>query len=556
MNILTVLSDRAPNRVFFSILLGAIGGGLYAMLLPLVTLALQPPAADLLLEQRIPYTLFGLEIASPMQAAMFAATCIGIVACRTGAQLLLARLALEVTSSLRKEIYRRILHTPLPNLEHIGRARLITMLSYDVPAIVRGGQLLPQVITNAVILMGMLGYLHYLDSAVFWLILKCIAVGALAFSIPNMFARRILAKANDARDLLQGSVDGLVAGVKELKLNATRQQGFFSHELSLHESVVVRAQKRGITVIEIASNVGEVISFLVVGWVSFVFINYHSLESGELLGVVMALLYLTGPVAVLLDTIPHLLAAQVAMNRASLLTTQLSEEAAGTDCASAQEWQVMALKAACYRHRSEIEAAGYEVGPIDLLIRKGELTFIVGGNGSGKSTLTKILALHYPLASGTICFDDRPVSPEMLPTHRQGISAIHSDYHVFTKLYDWKISEKEIQEYLKLFELDHKLAFNNGQFSTIALSDGQRRRLALVCALAEDRQLYLFDEWAADQDPGFREQFYVRILPALREKGKAVVVITHDDRYFHLADQLVVMDSGRIRETRRMEIMA
>ena len=93
-----------------------------------------------------------------------------------------------------------------------------------------------------------------------------------------------------------------------------------------------------------------------------------------------------------------------------------------------------------------------------------------------------------------------------------------------------------------------KVRFENGRFSTLALSDGQRRRLALLCALVEDRDLYLFDEWAADQDPEFKAIFYRRVLPDLRAAGKAVIAITHDDRYFDVADRLVFMENGRVRE--------
>jgi putative ATP-binding cassette transporter len=90
------------------------------------------------------------------------------------------------------------------------------------------------------------------------------------------------------------------------------------------------------------------------------------------------------------------------------------------------------------------------------------------------------------------------------------------------------------------------VTIRNGQFSTTALSQGQRKGLALMTAYLEDRPFYLFDEWAADQDPHFKEIFYTQLLPELRSRVKSVLVITHDDKYFGLADRIVKLDYGKI----------
>ena len=93
----------------------------------------------------------------------------------------------------------------------------------------------------------------------------------------------------------------------------------------------------------------------------------------------------------------------------------------------------------------------------------------------------------------------------------------------------------------------------DGVFSTTRLSRGQRKRLALVTAYLEDRPIYLFDEWAADQDPLFRRVFYQRLLPELKRRGKTVVAVTHDDRYFDAADQLIKLEEGKVVKTLRHE---
>ncbi|MFD1905689.1 ATP-binding cassette domain-containing protein [Paenibacillus rhizoplanae] len=74
---------------------------------------------------------------------------------------------------------------------------------------------------------------------------------------------------------------------------------------------------------------------------------------------------------------------------------------------------------------------------------------------------------------------------------------------------DYEGKQDEIDRYLKMLDLDGKVSIDNGRFSTLKLSGGQRKRLALLICYLEDRPIYLFDEWAADQDPEFRKFFSI-----------------------------------------------
>ena len=132
--------------------------------------------------------------------------------------------------------------------------------------------------------------------------------------------------------------------------------------------------------------------------------------------------------------------------------------------------------------------------------------------------------------------------------YRQHFSVIFADFYLFKRLLgiDYGSLESQAKEYLKALQLEHKLTIDQGSFSTISLSQGQRKRLALLTAYLEDRPIYLFDEWAADQDPLFRELFYTKILPQLKARQKLILVISHDDHYFHLGDRRIKLDSGQI----------
>ena len=134
-------------------------------------------------------------------------------------------------------------------------------------------------------------------------------------------------------------------------------------------------------------------------------------------------------------------------------------------------------------------------------------------------------------------------------------SVVFDDAVIFESL--WGLGAADLdqraQEYLRQLELDHVVTVTNGVFSTTRLSRGQRKRLALVTAYLEDRPIYLFDEWAADQDPLFRKIFYQRLLPELKGRGKTVVAVTHDDRYFAVADQVIKLEEGKVVQMLRHE---
>jgi putative ATP-binding cassette transporter len=188
------------------------------------------------------------------------------------------------------------------------------------------------------------------------------------------------------------------------------------------------------------------------------------------------------------------------------------------------------------------------VGPLRLTITSGEVLFIVGGNGSGKSTLLRVLTGLYAPTRGSLLADGIAVQPPNVQAYREMISAVFSDFHLFRKLYGMAgIDDAAVRRLLEQMQLDRKTSFSNQRFSTQELSTGQRKRLALLITLLEDRPLYMFDEWAADQDPEFRAYFYESLLPTLKRRGKTVVIVTHDDRYFHLADRLITLEYGDIR---------
>ncbi|MFK3651152.1 cyclic peptide export ABC transporter [Lysobacter enzymogenes] len=557
MKLFAEYSRRAPNKVFFSILLGGLSGICYSMLIPLVMSVLEEGDPRLSTIAVAPTRLLSVEIANAPFALVFTAVCVFILITRTLSQVVLTRVAIDVASSLRTRLYERIARAPLASLERIGSSRLIAALTSDVPRIVLGARMFPDMLINLVMLLGMLGFLLVLNADLFWFVLGCIGFGVVTYQIPMLIGGRYFTSARHHFDHLQESIQGLIHGIKELKLDDAKRAAYFEQILMQCERSVQKDEKTGYTILRAASNYGDLLSFFVIGCIVFIVVNYRTISNEQLIGVIMALLYIAGPISAILGFLPQLSISRVSIQRVAKLYEEIPQESVAAAQQPAREWDRVRFEKVRYRHGGKDDKddkdGGFGVGPLDLEFRKGEISFIVGGNGSGKSTLSKLLTLHYRANAGTIRFGDHAVDDETIGTYRQAISAIYSDYHLFERILgadDARLGES-VDHYLKALRLDRKVTYRDGRFSTLALSDGQRRRMALLASIIDDKELYLFDEWAADQDPTFKAVFYHEILPALRARGKAVVAITHDDRYFEVADQIVVMEEGKVARIER-----
>ncbi len=251
-----------------------------------------------------------------------------------------------------------------------------------------------------------------------------------------------------------------------------------------------------------------------------------------------------------MNNLPLLTRAGIALQKIESLGLSLSSRAEVSSVPPEvnYSWQRLELKGVTYPYRTEQEESSFILGSIDLTLHPRELVFIVGGNGSGKSTLAKLITGLYIPKTGEIELDGQPINQQNREWYRQYFSVVFSDFYLFERLLglDNTHLDTQAQDYLRQLQLDHKVKVKNGKLSTTALSQGQRKRLTLLTAYLEDRPIYLFDEWAADQDPVFKEIFYTQFLPKLRDRGKTVLVISHDDHYFHLADRIVKLDYGQV----------
>jgi putative ATP-binding cassette transporter len=286
----------------------------------------------------------------------------------------------------------------------------------------------------------------------------------------------------------------------------------------------------------------------VIGGVIFALGAVSDVESSVRSGYALMFLYMMHPMEALLEAIPEVSRTRVAL-------TSIQEIGVGALTASTRPvlpapvaFEGLRLAGVTHSYRREREDGVFVLGPLELVLRPGEITFLIGGNGSGKTTLAKLLVGLYVPEQGQVLLNGVSITAETRDAYRQLFSGVFADFHLFDSLLGLAGSrlDERGRELLSALHLDHKVSIEAGVFSTTELSRGQQKRLALLVACLEDRPVYVFDEWAADQDPAYKQVFYTQVLPWLRERGKAVLVVTHDDRYFHLADHCLKLDSGKL----------
>lgn len=552
MNLLRLFTGKAPNKVFLSMLLGAIAGIGYSLLIPLVLVSIAPSSGKDGLGTNMVRSFLWMDVSNYKFALLFVSVCVLVLTCRTISQTLLTRVALDATTDLRIKTYRQIMQAPIAELEKMGSSKLLVAITTDVARIVTGATMVPDILVGLVTLAGMLSYLYILSSDIFWLVIKAMIFGVVTYQIPMFIGNKYFERGRAKMDALQESIRGLIYGTKELKLSKIKQDRYFKEILLANEQDVLGNTKLANTIVVASASYGDLLSFFVICFLSYVFVSSHSITTEALIGTIMALLYITGPVSVILHAMPLIAIAKVSLRSITRVFSTLSKEDAVEEIRPLPEWDTVRFSNVSYHYTNE--DGGFTLGPLDMEVAKGEITFIVGGNGSGKSTLCKLLALHYIPTSGEIYFGGVKMDRESLNSGRQYISAIFTDYYLFDRLLGnlHAVDERLVNRYLTELEIERKVKVENGRFSTLALSDGQKKRLALLVTFLEDRDIYVFDEWAADQDPMFKQVFYHHILPELKARNKVVVVISHDDRFFNLADSLMIMEEGKLLRTERL----
>lgn len=468
----------------------------------------------------------------------------------------------RVTQLVQESIFRyrrRILELlkslKLLSYEDIGKSQILSMLSEKTELISQGAHRLADGFPAVVMLFSSFIYMATLSKIALFMSAICI-VGAIVTILSlvksiGVTMQQALAKDNEYFFYMQHVLDGF----NELKINQKKADDLYDNYM---QPVADEAKQQNVATDISNINLqlyGQVYFYVLMAGIVFLLPQISQLTADKIMSITTIIFFIMGPVVVIIDMIPGLTRADVAIEFLRDLENRLrdAKEAVG-DVKGVfkppkyfDEIRIDGLTFAYPDNGSG--GNGFTVGPFDLTISRGELLFIRGGNGSGKSTFLKLLTGLYQPDTGSIALDECVIDSEHLADYRDLFSIIFTDFHMFDRFYGLQnVDEAQVREYLVLMGLDKKTDFKDGRFTRINLSTGQKKRLALIIALLEDKSIYVYDEVAADQDPEFRQFFYDVILQRLKKMQKTVIVVTHDEKYFEHCDRLLVMDMGQMKE--------
>ncbi|WP_462160863.1 cyclic peptide export ABC transporter [Pseudoalteromonas maricaloris] len=463
-----------------------------------------------------------------------------------------AQMVERAIDKLRVDLFESIRHTELSTLEKIGKERIFNTISKELQTISQSAQLFVIIGQSISLVFFTSIYIAWHSFVAFMVISTLILVGASIHRLrANEIQRNMRISFESENQLIQRLSD-LLDGFKEVKLSEPRAEDL-EHEYRRDSNRARRAKTKTQTLFATDFILSQITFFAATGAMVFIVPMLSDVYTDVVIKVTTASLFLIGPITSIVGGIPVFTTATEAAQNVLALERDLKnvqdeqEVKRPEPSESLTSFNTITLAGAFYQHQKKSSDRPFAVGPVDITFKQGKTTFITGGNGSGKTTFIRMLTGLYELQSGQILLNGKAVTEDSRLAYRSLFTAVFADFHLFQQLYGIRdLSTEEIDEWLDFLEMRAKVGIQNGAFSTIDLSSGQRKRLALLSTILENRPIYIFDEWAANQDPIFRRKFYEQVLPRLKARGNTIIAITHDDAYFHLADVHLKMEEGQL----------
>ncbi|WP_314590405.1 cyclic peptide export ABC transporter [Paenibacillus terrigena] len=470
----------------------------------------------------------------------------------------LISIANELIYAKRMTMIDIFLRSPYNKLEKIESGRIYSSLNNEMEVISEFANTLITVLTSSITLISCFVYLGVLNLYALLLLICVLALIVLVYQKQSGKLDAIWEKVRDLQNTFLDYIQDMVGGSKELSINKKKSKQFREDiEASCNDYMEQRIV--GEVKFAYVTIMSEISFIIIIGAVVFLFPQlFMSLDITTLQSFVYLFLFMIGPITVLSGAVPNLMQMKISWQRINQFISDLGSlqtaQTDSSDSTTAVQPNHMSLELIdVHFYYTGDNGDSFMVGPINLRFNSSETTFITGGNGSGKSTLAKLITGLYSPTKGEIRINGSLVDSMQLGEY---FSTIFSDFYLFKRMYGVDLEQKGslVAHYLKLLRIEDKVEVKEGAFSTVKLSTGQRKRLAFLVNYLEDKPLCLYDEWAADQDPEFRQYFYEVLLPELKREGKCIIAITHDDAYYDLADQLVKMEFGKLKKVEHRKV--
>lgn len=458
----------------------------------------------------------------------------------------------SAVSKLRVRIFDKIRRSELITIEALRQNEVIVKLSRNIGQVLNATDIL--VASSQTCLMMLVCSLYLASISLSAFVVVMIGVGALGYVryLRDKSQRSRFEGLSNQEGRQAAFLTHLMEGFKETKTNEAKSQSLFddyARAIDETRQLGLQAGRRNI----ISGFYLQIGVYLILLFTVFIMPRYFPTFGERVMQITAVVLFLVGTFLAMVQTIPVFTQTNAALLDIDRLERQLDQGIMPVPAAdhglggAFRQFRTIELRNLAFTYPPQAGEAGFSVGPVDLSMPRGGLIFVTGGNGSGKSTFLKLLTGLYRADSGRLTLDGHLIGPDNLAGYRNLFSVIFNDFHLFDRFYGCEaVNAEKVNHLIRLMRLEDKVEFRDGRFSTLNLSTGQRKRLALIAALVEDKEIYVFDEWAADQDHHFRKYFYEGILADLKKAGKTVIAVTHDDSFWGVADRVLKFEYGRL----------
>ncbi|MEZ0611715.1 cyclic peptide export ABC transporter [Fibrella sp. WM1] len=485
-------------------------------------------------------------------ALLFVAILVGSYLSRRFYQSYLIRFTNSVLFDLELSIVRKVVSASYESFVKVKKEAIYTAIN-DIKTIVQFPRILIDVFNTTVMIVFSLGYMLFLQPMLASLVLGMTALIFLAYYWQNKKISSAFERIRELENHYYRYLNDLLMGYKAVKMSTERTETIYEHYLKKNRNETEGLETN--TAIRYANNevLGSFAWFAILGFVIFGLPLLGRADPQITVSFTVTILYIVGPLTTLVSTLPYFSRSATAIRRLQAFDEQVQhlDVVAPAMQVPIAEFESVTFRDLEYSYKDDFQRTTFHLGPLDLTINRGETVFIVGSNGSGKSTFLLLLTGLLDKQWGKMYLNGQSMTKGHSAAYRDLITTLFTDAHLFSEHYDrYRLNPTDptLLRYIDLLGLTGKIRFTGQGTISGELSKGQQKRLGMVLALMEAKPIIVMDEWAAEQDPSFRYYFYDQLLPILKQEGKTVIAVTHDDRYFGFADRIVEFSAGRIIE--------
>lgn len=537
MKFINTLLSKSKKAFVFMFILGIFNSILNAGLLIFIN--------NTIMKQPIPFF-------PEYDWALFIGIILASLVCSRFFQTFMIKLTNNLLFEFEISILKKLRIASYQDFEEIGNEKIYAAIN-DTKVLGNVPEVFMNAFNSFIIILCCFGYLFYISAIGAILVIAAMTVLVVFYLIRNNAIEKDLNERRDLQNTYYRYLADLLHGFKELKMGITRSNNIFEKFLVQNR---LKGKNIGIdTSIKYMDNelTGYYSWYIILGIVMFVLPVYFNINAEKTTAFLVTILYLIGPVAILITLIPTYSMVKISAQRLSLIEQMLDpiqDKIVPSKLNNLGSFEEIKFENVTYFYNNEEKDQKFYLQPLNLIIKRGEVIFITGGNGSGKSTFGNILTGLYKPYEGQVYFNDQKIDSGQLMYYSDKISAVFTTNYIFSENYDgFELKEENgtLKEHIDMMKMQEVLHLNEERnVFDKNLSKGQQKRLALIYALLEDKDIIVLDEWAAEQDPGFRKYFYGEILPKLKEQGKTIIAITHDDEYFDRATRIIKFNFGKI----------